>query len=347
MDKKRITIIFLIVLTNAMAATAILPMLPLYVEGQFQATPVQAMLVIAAYYASQFVAAPWLGKLSDRFGRRPILIVSQVGTLGAYLLFLFAAPLGDALGVVFGMSGGLVVIYVARLMDGLTDGNVSVAEAYASDISDEKSRAHALGLIGGAGGLGHIIGPALAVVLSGISLTAPMVGAVVMGLVTLLLTILFLDESHKPAPRSAQQPVRADKSILQLLASRPVALVLAAGFIVSLYISTLYSSFSLYAERVLFPDQPAEVTEQRSAAAQRHRHQFGRFGYRAGFHARVRAGVWHGLAEFAGDHDPPWRERNGWQTAGHDAICFQPRLHLRAPDRRLAAPGLWPAGNFL
>src|SRR5690606_19496628 len=78
MDKKRIAVIFLIVLTNAMAATAILPMLPIYVEGQFQATPVQAMLVIAAYYASQFVAAPILGKLSDRLGRRPILIVSQI-----------------------------------------------------------------------------------------------------------------------------------------------------------------------------------------------------------------------------------------------------------------------------
>lgn len=144
MDKKRIAVIFLIVLTNAMAATAILPMLPIYVEGQFGATPVQAMLVIAAYYASQFVAAPIPGKLSDRLGRRPVLILSQVGTIGPVL----------------GLSGGLVIVYLVRLSDGLTDGNVSVAEAYASDISDEKSRAHALGLIGGAGGLGHIVGPA-------------------------------------------------------------------------------------------------------------------------------------------------------------------------------------------
>jgi MFS family permease len=95
MDKKRIAVIFLIVLTNAMAATAILPMLPIYVEGQFHATPVQAMLVIAAYYASQFVAAPILGKLSDRFGRRPILIASQIGTIGSYsLLINWANPSG-------------------------------------------------------------------------------------------------------------------------------------------------------------------------------------------------------------------------------------------------------------
>lgn len=262
MDKRRITIIFLIVLTNAMAATAILPMLPIYVEGQFGATPIQAMLVIAAYYASQFIAAPWLGKLSDRFGRRPILIISQTGTLFAYLLLIFAAPLGEAIGPIFGLSGGLVVVYLARLFDGLTDGNVSVAEAYASDISDEKSRAQALGLIGGASGLGHIVGPALAFALSGISLIAPMVAAVVMGIVTLALTILLLDETVTPDKRAAEHAQAADVPVLRLLASRPVALILAMALIVGLYVATLYSSFSLYAERVLFPDSPPETVAQ-------------------------------------------------------------------------------------
>lgn len=262
MDKKHITITFLIVLTNAIGATAILPMLPIYAEGQFQATPVQATLVIAAYYAAQFVAAPWLGKLSDRFGRRPILIISQIGTIVSYLLFIFAAPLGDYIGLTLGMSGGLVMIYLARLLDGVTGGNVSVAEAYASDISDEKSRAHALGLIGGAVGLGHILGPALAVALSGISLIAPMVGAAVVSGVTLLLTIILLDETLTPAMRATKQATVADISVVRLLANRPVSLVLATAFIIGLYIATLFSSFSLYAERVLFPNEPAEVIAQ-------------------------------------------------------------------------------------
>lgn len=262
MDQKRITIIFLIVLTNAMAATAILPMLPIYVQGQFGATPVQAMLVVAAYYASQFVAAPWLGKLSDRFGRRPILIISQIGTIGAYLLFIFADQLGATIGPVFGLSGGLVIVYLARLSDGLTDGNVSVAEAYASDISDEQSRTRALGLIGGAGGLGHILGPALAFALSGISLIAPMVGAVVMGIVTLVLTIFLLDESRTPEQRVVKHAAVSDVSVIRLLASRPVALVLTTALIIGLYIATLFSSFSLYAEQVLFPDAPAETVAQ-------------------------------------------------------------------------------------
>lgn len=261
MDRKRILIIFLIVLSNAMAASAILPMLPIYVEGQFAATPLQAMLVIAAYYASQFVAAPILGRLSDRFGRRPLLIISQIGTIFAYLLFIFAEPLGDSIGMIFGLSGGLAVVYLARLFDGLTDGNVSVAEAYASDISDEKSRAHALGLIGGASGLGHIMGPALAVALSGISLIAPMVGAVVMGLVTLLLTILFLDETVTPAKHAPRPPAPGISSV-RLLSRRPIALILGTALLISLYIATLFSSFSLYAERVLFPDQPVQVVAQ-------------------------------------------------------------------------------------
>ena len=83
MDKKRITITFLIVLTNSIGAAVFLPMLPLYVERQFGATPLQATLVIAAFYAAQLVAAPWLGRQSDRRGRRPILIVSQIGTIAA------------------------------------------------------------------------------------------------------------------------------------------------------------------------------------------------------------------------------------------------------------------------
>jgi len=259
MDKKRITITFLIVLTNAVGATAILPMLPIYAEKQFRATPIQAMFVIAAYYAAQFVAAPWLGKLSDRFGRRSILIISQIGTVLSYLLFIFATPLGDHAGVGFRLSGGLLVIYLARLLDGLTGGNVSVAEAYASDISDERSRARALGIIGGASGLGHILGPALAVALSGISLIAPMVGALVASGVTLLLTIVLLDESRKQQMQSAQRSVVSNILVLQLLANRPVALVLTTAFITSLYMATVFSSFSLFAERVLFPDQPAEI----------------------------------------------------------------------------------------
>ncbi len=262
MNRERIATVFLIVLTNTIGATVILPMMPLYVEKQFGAAPLQATLVIAAFYAAQIFAAPWLGKLSDRFGRRPILIVSQVGTMLAYLMFFFAAQLGaglERLGLALGLSGGLMVIYLARILDGLTGGNVSVAEAYASDISDERSRTQALGLIGGAIGVGHILGPALAAILSGIGLLAPIVGAAIMSAVTLLLTVFLLEETLTPEKRSVAKSDDSSLPIRQLMSSRPVLLVISTAFVIGSYVAAVMTSFALYAERALFPDQPVEI----------------------------------------------------------------------------------------
>ncbi len=266
MNKERLATVFLIVLTNTIGATVILPMMPLYVEKQFGATPLQSTLVIAAFYVAQIFAAPWLGKLSDRFGRRPILIVSQIGTLIAYVMFFFATQIGSILngaGLIFGISGGLLAIYLARILDGLTGGNVSVAEAYASDISDDRSRAKALGLIGGAVGVGHIIGPALAAILSRISLLAPIVGAAIMSAITLLLTIALLAETVSAENRSSK--VTEQKlSIKHLLSNKIVLLIISAAFVIGTYIAAVMSSFSLYAERALFPDQAVEVVAQNS-----------------------------------------------------------------------------------
>jgi DHA1 family tetracycline resistance protein-like MFS transporter len=163
-----------------------------------------------------------------------------------------------------GIGGGLAVIYLARILDGLTGGNISVAEAYASDISDEKSRTQALGLIGGANGLGHILGPGLAVLLSGISLIAPIIGAAIMSGVTLLLTIILLHETLTPEKQSAHKAGLSGPSMSRLLWRRPVWLVLSTAFVMGLYIAALFSTFSLYAERVLFPNEPTEVVVQKA-----------------------------------------------------------------------------------
>jgi MFS transporter, DHA1 family, tetracycline resistance protein len=262
MNKERIATAFSIVLTNTIGATVILPMLPLYVEKQFKATPLQSTLVIAMFYVAQIWAAPWLGKLSDRFGRRPILIISQAGTILAYLMFFFASQLGgglERLGLTFGLSGGLLIIYLARLVDGLTGGNVSVAEAYASDISDGKSRTQALGLIGGAVGVGHILGPALAAILSGISLLAPMIGAAIMSAVTLLLTIILLEETVTHEKRIATRTPDSALSLRQIISNRSITLIITTAFAIGSYVAAVMTSFSLYAERALFPNQPAEV----------------------------------------------------------------------------------------
>lgn len=269
MNKERIATVFLIVLTNTIGATVILPMMPLYVEKQFGASPLQATFVIAAFYAAQIWAAPWLGKLSDRFGRRPILIVSQIGTMLAYMMFFFAAQLDvglERLGLTLGLGGGLMIIYLARILDGLTGGNVSVAEACASDISDERSRTQALGLIGGAVGVGHILGPALAAMLSGFGLLAPIVGAAVMSGITLLLTILLLSETVDFKKENSDGAGMAI-SIHQLMSRRPVVMILATAFAIGLYVASVMSTFSLYAERSIFPDQSPEVVARNAGIA--------------------------------------------------------------------------------
>lgn len=260
MDKKRLITLCLIVLADMSGAMAIIPIIPVVVLGQFHATPLQATLVIAAYYVAQILAAPWLGALSDRFGRRPILLLSQVGTIASYLLLVFAAPLGVLLahaGFQMGIAPGLAVIYLARVLDGLTGGNISVAQAYASDMSTPEQRTHALGLVGGATGLGHILGPALAGLLAGVSLLAPFVGAAVVSGGTVLLTLLWLPEPPRRAQTTETSAERI--SLSSVLLSRSVVLILATALMVGLYMAGLSGTFALYADRMLLPGQPASV----------------------------------------------------------------------------------------
>ncbi len=266
MDKKRIATLFLIVLMDTAGATAIVPLIPVYVLAQFHATPFQAGLLLAAYYAAQVLAAPWLGKLSDRFGRRPILLLSQAGTIVSYLLIVFAIPLGallDHAGLPLGVAGGLVVIFLARILDGVTGGNVSVAQAYASDISTPEERTRALGLVGGAFGLGFILGPALVgllALLAPTTLVAPLLGAALVSGVTLLLTLLWLREPlrRKDGKDMDAQPAKG-VPLAQVLRSFPVLLVLGIALLMTSYMAALAGTFSMYSSRVLFAGQPADV----------------------------------------------------------------------------------------
>lgn len=258
MDKKRIFTLFLIVLADMSGAAAILPIIPVFVLEQFHANPFEAALVVPVYYVAQALAAPWLGNLSDRFGRRPLLLISQVGTIVSYLLIVLVVPLGallDHLGLSFGLAGGIIIIYFARILDGVTGGNISVAQAYASDISTPEERTHALGLVGGASGLGHILGPALAGLLAGFSMLAPFMAAAAVSAITFIMTLLWL---HEPA----QHPAHADTQtaapripLAQLLARRPIALILATTLTIGLYMAALFGIFSLYADKVLLPAQ--------------------------------------------------------------------------------------------
>jgi DHA1 family tetracycline resistance protein-like MFS transporter len=260
MDRKRLFPILLIVFTNILGAGVILPILPLYAEGQFGGTILQITLLSTVFFGAQFLAAPVLGRLSDRYGRRPVLIVSQIGTVLAFVLFILASPLGrwiDTWGLALPMTGGMLMLYLARILDGITGGNITTAQAYITDITPEENRAQGLGLVQAAFGVGFIFGPAFGGVLSNFGPVAPFVGATIITTGTLLLTVFTLEESLPPEARSEGQPdAEAQHSIpmSQLLRIGPLRIVLAIGFFASLAFSALPAIFALFADRVLFPD---------------------------------------------------------------------------------------------
>jgi len=260
MDRKRLFPILLIVFTNILGAGVILPILPLYAEGQFGGTILQITLLSTSFFAAQFLAAPWLGRLSDRHGRRPVLIVSQIGTVLAFMLFILAAPLGkviDAWGLALPMSGGMIMLYVARTLDGITGGNITTAQAYVTDVTPAEQRAQGLGLVQAAFGVGFIFGPAFGGVLSSLGPVAPFVGATLITTGTLLLTVFTLEESLSPEARAGDLPGAGRRPSLRLpalLRMGTLRLILAIGFFASLAFAAVPAVFALFADRVLFAD---------------------------------------------------------------------------------------------
>lgn len=256
MHNRRLLPIILIIFTNILGAGVILPILPLYAEGEFGGTIFQVTLLSTAFFAAQFVAAPMLGRLSDRIGRRPVLLISQAGTVLAFILFIFAGPLGrwlDALGLPLPVTGGMFMLYVARILDGVTGGNITTAQAYVADVTPDEERAQSLGLLQGAFGLGFMFGPAFGGVLSTYGPVMPFVGAAIITTITLLLTAVMLKESLPPEARGSHEERRRQRIPFRTLFSQgPLVTILLIGFFATLAFSALPSTFALYADHVLF-----------------------------------------------------------------------------------------------
>ena len=147
LDFRKIFPIFVIVLIDLLGLTVIIPLLPLY-AASFNATPVLVGVIGAAYPAMQFLGAPVLGRLSDRYGRKPVLVLSQIGTFIGF--------------IILGFANSLWMLMLSRVIDGISGANIATAQAVITDSTSEKTRTQGLGLIGAAFGLGFILGPAIA-----------------------------------------------------------------------------------------------------------------------------------------------------------------------------------------
>lgn len=268
MDRRRFITIFLIVFTNILGAGVIIPILALYAEGRLGATPLQATTLSAAYSLAMFFAAPVLGRWADRWGRRPVLLLSQVGTVLSFLLLIFATQIGGFLeqaGLqVAGIGGALLIAYAARILDGITGGNITVAQAYMTDITKPEDRAQALGALSAAFGLGFIFGPVLGGLLSRVNVVAPFIGAALITCGTVLLTYLTLEESL-PAEARLKVPAQGGRSgipLSQLLSNSGVVLILLTTFLIWTPFAALQTVFALFADRVLFPTLDEQLVAQ-------------------------------------------------------------------------------------
>ncbi len=189
LDFKQIVPIFVIVLVDLLGLTIIIPLLPLY-AASFSANAFTIGALGATYPILQFFGAPVLGRLSDRFGRRPVLIISQIGTLVGFLIL--------------GFSNSLFLLFLSRFIDGLSGANIATAQAAITDSTTEKTRTQGLGLIGAAFGLGFIIGPVIAFItlaVSGNNYRVTALVAAAFSLISILLSVFWLEETLTPEKR--------------------------------------------------------------------------------------------------------------------------------------------------
>jgi DHA1 family tetracycline resistance protein-like MFS transporter len=170
----------------------ILPLLHLY-AAIYGAAPLDIGIVMAAFPLAQLISLPVMGMLSDRFGRKPLLLISQISTCIGF--------------IVLGLANSLILIVVSRLIDGLLGANISTAQAALSDITDDNTRAQGLGLIGAAFGLGFILGPIISLVALGLTnnIQAPAFVAAALSGVSIVYTLFGFTETLPSARRGLRR----------------------------------------------------------------------------------------------------------------------------------------------
>src|SRR5262249_40479128 len=220
-------IIFLTIFVNLVGFGIIVPLLPFYAET-FGASPFTIGLLFAVFSLCQLAAAPALGEWSDRYGRRPILVFSLAGTVVSF--------------VMLALAHNVAMLFAARIVDGLSGGNISTARAYVADVTEPKDRARAYGLIGAAFGLGFIFGPALSGILAHYSYTAPIWAAAALTLVATAMAWLWLPETVHRAQAGTGNPFR----YLPGLIRRPLARrALAIDFLYWFSFAVFQTTFAL------------------------------------------------------------------------------------------------------
>lgn len=272
MKKARLLNIFLVVFIDLLGFGLILPLLPYY-AGEYGASNFVVGLLAASYALAQFIGAPFLGRLSDRYGRRPVLMISIAGTALSFLLLALADPLGRWLAglpladaspeQLAALTNATVigVMFLSRMIGGLAGGNITVAQAYISDVTDATNRAKGLGMIGAAFGLGFILGPATGGLLSRWGYAVPAFAAAALATLNLIGVFLTLPESLTAEVRATmvhtRRPLISLRAMWEALSTPRVGPLLTIRLFYALAAALFQTMFTLWAKDRLKLDAQA------------------------------------------------------------------------------------------
>jgi multidrug resistance protein len=239
-----IWVLVLIAIINSMGFGIIIPLLYPYGK-KFGVTEHTIGLLTAAFSIAQFFATPVLGSLSDKWGRKPLLVISLIGTAVSF--------------VMFGFANSIFMLFAARILDGLTGGNISVAQAMISDISSPKERAKNFGILGSAFGFGFVIGPAIGGLLSKFGLKVPFFFAAGIAVIGVLLTLFFLKETNqnKTGRSAAKKGKFSFLSLITVLKKPVIGTAIFTGFLLTMAQFTMLIGFQTFSvdELKLSPTQ--------------------------------------------------------------------------------------------
>jgi MFS family permease len=245
--------IFLVVLVDVFGLTLVIPLLAIYAE-RFSATPFTATLLVSTYAFCQLLSAPVIGQLSDRYGRKPLLVLSQLGTCVGF--------------VVMAKTQALWMLFVARAIDGATAGNLPLAQAFIADSTAPENRTRSFAIIGIAFGMGFFVGPVVTAWLVRYGYTAPIWAAVGLSATSIVATLVLLPGGSPPAtsdagPAGRRPSVFAFDIYRELFTRRGLRGLLGQFFAYVFSFSLFTSGFALFAERRFtwhgMPFSPREV----------------------------------------------------------------------------------------
>ena len=236
---------------NVLGLSILIPILPFVVE-KYDSQEWMYGLLLTFYSAFQFIGSPFLGSLSDSLGRKPILLISQAGTLLSWLFFLCASYFDSI--VFLGFALPLWIIGFSRILDGITGGNTSVTNAYVADITTREEKSYIFGYLGGIVGIGMIIGPGLGGFTAASSLghNGTILTAIIISTITLITIWFFLKESHPPENRKERKASSFISNLLILKRvknARPnklIKLIFTTKFFFSMMMAFYISTIALF-----------------------------------------------------------------------------------------------------